>query len=101
MGLKAQWDKVGGRILLGDNTGDGVVILWLIMFQRSRVRIWAGLSHNWPWVYSVLTCAKCYLYQTFWNIIIAWSCGVSVPYTGISIYSNGLLIRSCTRIWTS
>jgi len=36
--LKAQRDKRGGRILLGDNTGGGTVVLRLIRLQ------WVGFG---------------------------------------------------------
>jgi len=32
-GMKAQRDEGGGRIMLGDNTRGGVVMLWPIRFQ--------------------------------------------------------------------
>ena len=35
--MKAQWDEGGGRILLGDNTGGGAVMLRPITFQSVGV----------------------------------------------------------------
>ena len=32
-GMRAQQDDIGGRILLGDNTGDGAVMMRPIRFQ--------------------------------------------------------------------
>jgi hypothetical protein len=32
--VKAQWDEGGGRLLLGDNTGGGAVMLRPVGFQR-------------------------------------------------------------------
>jgi hypothetical protein len=38
VGVKAQWDEVSRRILLGDNTGGGTVILRSFRFQYAGVR---------------------------------------------------------------
>jgi len=59
--MEAQWD-VGGRILLGDNTGGGAVALRPVSFQC----VWAWITTGLTWiytyvlhyVYSVPTCAK-------------------------------------------
>jgi hypothetical protein len=40
--MKAQWEKGGGRILLGDNTSAGEVRLWPTSFHRAGVSISAG-----------------------------------------------------------
>jgi hypothetical protein len=41
--MKAQCDEGGGRILLGDNTGGGAVMLKSIRFQSFGVWISSGL----------------------------------------------------------
>jgi hypothetical protein len=41
MRMKAQWDEGRGRILLGDNTGGGAVMLWPIRLRCAGV---CGLS---------------------------------------------------------
>jgi len=60
--MKAQWDRSGRRILLGDITGGGAVLLWLSGFQC--VAVWIspvltciGIHGCWPQVYWILTCA--------------------------------------------
>jgi hypothetical protein len=47
--MKAQSDQVGGRILLGDNTGGGMVILLPIRFECVGA-----------WISLVLTCTHIY-----------------------------------------
>jgi hypothetical protein len=39
-------DQGGGRILLGDYTVDGTVMLRVIIFQRFEIRVSAGLPYN-------------------------------------------------------
>lgn len=41
--MRAQWDEIGGRILMGDNTGGVGVLLWWIRFHRFGVWISFGL----------------------------------------------------------
>jgi len=41
--MKAQADEGGGRILLGDSTGGGAVMLWPIRLQRVGVWISTGI----------------------------------------------------------
>jgi len=41
--LKAQWHEGDGRVLLGDNTGGGAVMLLRNRFRCAGVRISAGL----------------------------------------------------------
>jgi hypothetical protein len=43
--MKAQGDEGGGRILLGDNTGGGVVMLLPSRFQCVVIRISNGLPY--------------------------------------------------------
>ena len=43
-GIKAQLEEGDGRILLGDNTGDGAVVLLPIRFQCAGVWITSGLT---------------------------------------------------------
>jgi len=59
--MKAQWDRSGRRILLGDITGGGAVLLWLSGFQCvgvwiSPVLICIGIR-GWLQVYWILTCS--------------------------------------------
>jgi hypothetical protein len=50
--MKAQGDEGGGRILLGDNTGGGVVMLRPSKFQRVVIRISSGLPYI--YIYNIL-----------------------------------------------
>ena len=46
--IKAKWDKCGGRILLGDNTDGGEVMLLPMRFQRIEIWVSTGLpSETW------------------------------------------------------
>ena len=51
-GIKAQWDKGGGRILLGDYTGAWAIVLQLMSFHCVGVWISTGLpflcERSWP-----------------------------------------------------
>jgi len=62
VGIKVQTDKGSGRILLGDNTVDRVVMLQPIRFHYVGVWMATGqpciYTYNLPYVYSVLTCTK-------------------------------------------
>ena len=44
VGMKAQSDKGGGKILLGGNTAGGVAMLWPIWFRCIGIWIAAGLG---------------------------------------------------------
>ena len=44
--MKAKWEEGGGRVLLGDNTGSGAVILVCIRLERVAVWISTGLPTN-------------------------------------------------------
>jgi hypothetical protein len=64
-GMRMQKDEGGGRILLGDNTGVGAVMLRPIRFRC--VGVWfsvallcsyIGTLYRWPHAYSNTTCAK-------------------------------------------
>jgi len=61
MVMKSQWDRSGRRILLGDITGGGAVLLWLFGFQCVGVWISPALTcigiRGWPQVYWILTCS--------------------------------------------
>ena len=64
-----------GRILLGDNTGSGAVMLPQIGLQYFGIPATLGLpctvhAH----VYSIPSCAKYRLRQTFQNVITANEC---------------------------
>jgi hypothetical protein len=52
--LKAQRDEGGGRILLGDNTGSGTVVLRPIILQYARVWISAGQPFMYLHVYLII-----------------------------------------------
>jgi len=54
--MKAQWDEGGGRILLGDNTGRGAVMLLTIRFRWSASRPSRNLPPGKTWypLYSML-----------------------------------------------
>jgi quinol-cytochrome oxidoreductase complex cytochrome b subunit len=58
--MKAQWDEGSGRILLGDNTGGGAVMLQPIRFQCVGVCFSLGLfsvcMYRWPYIYSASPC---------------------------------------------
>lgn len=60
--IKARWDECSGRMLLGDNTAGGAVMLRPIRFQCVGIRIWVGFPciyiHNGTCVYSFQTCAE-------------------------------------------
>jgi len=57
-GIKAQCDEDRGRILLGDNTGGGAVMLSTIRFLCTAVRISAGLDYVCLiYVHSIPICA--------------------------------------------
>jgi hypothetical protein len=45
--LEVPGDEGGGRILLGDYTVDGTVMLRVIIFQRFEIRVSVGLHYNW------------------------------------------------------
>jgi hypothetical protein len=68
-GMKAPWDESGGRILLGDNTDCGAVLMRPIRFHCRAVCISVGplciYIHIWPYMYLIQTCAKFDLCQTF------------------------------------
>ena len=55
VGIKVQLDKGGGRILLGDNTGGRVVMLWPVRFHYVGDWMPTGLpctyTYNLPYVY--------------------------------------------------
>jgi len=67
--MKVDWDEGGRRILLGNNTRGGAVMLQPIRFQCVRVQISTALPCTYiygsPHVYSVLTCASSELCLTF------------------------------------
>jgi hypothetical protein len=48
--MKAQREGGGGRILLGDDTGGGAVVLWPIVFRCARVLISGGLPCTYTYV---------------------------------------------------
>jgi hypothetical protein len=71
------------RILLGDNTSSGAVVLWPIRYQCAGVRMSAGLTSThththtrvclWmTYVYSFAICAKFHLRRTIRNVTTAW-----------------------------
>ena len=64
-GMKAQRDKGGGRILLGDNTGGGAVILRTVRFQFGAVWIPAGL----PCIYTYSWSHICHLFSSHFRKI--------------------------------
>jgi hypothetical protein len=71
LGMKAKWDEVGARILLGDNTGGEAVMLWLTRFKCVGVWISTGLlctctyAHGWPYIYWVPNTAMFNLRRTY------------------------------------
>jgi hypothetical protein len=73
-GMKAQLSGGGGRILLGDNTGAGAVMLRPIRFQCDGFWILPVLLstniYSWPCVYSITTCAKFDLRRTFRRVTV-------------------------------
>jgi hypothetical protein len=75
-GMKAQADEGGGRILLGDNTGGGAIMLRPIRFQLVGVLDLTGLPciymYSWAYVYWIATCAKFDLRRTFRNVTTAY-----------------------------
>jgi hypothetical protein len=60
-GMKAKRDEGGGRILLGDNTGSGAVILRPIRLECAGVWVSIGLPgtfmYGWPYVDPIPTCS--------------------------------------------
>jgi hypothetical protein len=74
-GMKAQWDKGGRRVLLGDDTGGGQVMLWPIRFQCVWVWISTGLFciyvFSWPCVWLIPICTKFALWRSFRNVAVA------------------------------
>jgi len=48
--MKAQEDEGGGRILLGDSTGGGAVMLWTLRLQSVGVWISTGI----PCIYTYI-----------------------------------------------
>ena len=70
-GMKAKWDEVGARILLGDNTGGETVMLCLSRFECFEVWISTGLlctctyAHGWPHIYPVPNTAIFKLRRTY------------------------------------
>jgi hypothetical protein len=74
-GMVERGDEEGGRILLGDNTDRGAVMLRPIGLQYFGVRTTPGFPCTvYIHVYSVPTCAKCRFRQTFQNAFIAKEC---------------------------
>jgi hypothetical protein len=67
-GMKQKWDEGGGRVLLGDNTRGGEIMLWLIRFQCDPVCISTSLpcvcTYSRPSVYSDPTGAQFVLRPT-------------------------------------
>ena len=61
-GIKVQWYESGGRIMLGDKTKSGMVMLSLIMFHTVGLQISTRLPHiytyYWPYVHPILTCTR-------------------------------------------
>jgi hypothetical protein len=73
--MRAEQEESGGRILMGDNTGCGAVMVQPIRFQCVAVWISIGLPLTGisasPYVYSMRTFAKFDLRRTFLNVVIA------------------------------
>jgi len=46
VGIEVPGDEVGGRILLGEYTFDGSVMLRVVIFQRFEIRVSDGLPYN-------------------------------------------------------
>jgi hypothetical protein len=73
--MTAQWDEGGGRVLMGNNTGDWAVMLWPIRFLYVGVWISAGRSYmylyNCQYAYWILPYAKYELHQTFQSVTTA------------------------------
>jgi hypothetical protein len=61
-GMQANADECCVRILLGDNTGGGVVMLRPLSSSVSefvfKLNFLVCCMHIWPYVYSIPTCAK-------------------------------------------
>jgi hypothetical protein len=76
----------GGRILLGNNTGGGVVMLWLIRFLHVEVWISTGL----PYIYTYTCILNSDLCWTFLNVIGMFGCVWTHIHSVISstMYSN-------------
>jgi hypothetical protein len=81
-----------------------VVMLWLIRFHCPGIWISTGLPciyiYSWLYVYSVLTCAKLDMHQTFQSISIAY---VRVCYcvcqSALACVTSAVLCKChCTRI---
>lgn len=62
VGMAAQWDEGGGRVVQDINTDSGMIMLQPIRFQCIGVSVSAGLPcihiRSWPHVYWVLADAK-------------------------------------------
>jgi len=72
--MKAQWDG-GGRITLGDYTGGGVVVLWLIGSSALEFEFQLDsllYTHIWLCIYWIATYTKLDLHWTFQNVTAAY-----------------------------
>jgi len=76
VGMKAQWDEGGRRILLGNDISDWAVMLRPLKFQCDGVLISAGpaalyVYSSWPHVHSVPTSAKLDCSRVFRDTVTA------------------------------
>jgi hypothetical protein len=69
--LKAQRDEGGGRILLGNNTGSGTVVLRPIIFQYAWVWISAGQPFMYLHVYLIICSLNFDMCRNFQKVTIA------------------------------
>ena len=111
VGIKAQWDEGGRRILLGNNISDWVVMLWPLRFQCVGILISAGpprgtnVYGNWPHVHSVPTSAKLDCRRVFRNTVTAWFGSVCIWTFHCSLYwhtgccSGCIHLRLQVKLW--
>ena len=94
--MKAQWQEGGGRILLGDNTGGGAVMLRLIGF-RCQIRLAPDLPESYPLRKSGSVCSSLqltYLHSKSNSLLQLWSLTLPVNATNSLLLNQAALLQS-------
>ena len=93
---KAQWDEGGRIILLGNNTGGIVIILWSVRFLHGGVQKSTGRPqvniYTWLHAHTILTREKYDLHQNFRNVTTTLVGKCLYTYTLHSLHKTSFIV---------